>query len=260
MKRNSIQAKNSARYADSACWCRAALRSVFTAWGMLARRECRNRSFEFRVSGFENSGHLKLEPETFFSHNQFVGAADYGMLHLLKIVFYHVERIYAAFEVAREAGEKRSDLGILEVLELGNDVVALLPGLHPVNKILQALPAKPQMVDALREHAGKKEGEIADVLTDLTFAIERRRRAVYWVGFQQHLAHVVQRTIPGVLNLEQLVRFAELGQQVRDIGHDLRIANANFVCVVLPHQVFKELLQRMRFRNHNWLNPLSLAP
>ena len=52
------------------------------------------------------------------------------------------------------------------------------------------------------------------------------------------------------MNLEELIGFAELRQQMRNVGYDLRIANANFVGVVSSHQVLKQLLQRMRFRNH----------
>ena len=52
------------------------------------------------------------------------------------------------------------------------------------------------------------------------------------------------------MNLEQLIGFAELRQQMRNVGDDLRVANPDFFGVVPSHQVLKQLLQRMRFRNH----------
>jgi hypothetical protein len=37
------------------------------------------------------------------------------------------------------------------------------------------------------------------------------------------------------VNLEQLVGFAELGQQMRDIGYDLRIADADLFGIVASY-------------------------
>ena len=52
------------------------------------------------------------------------------------------------------------------------------------------------------------------------------------------------------MNLEQLIGFAELGEQVRDISHDLRITDADLLGIVPPHQLLEKLTQWMRFRNH----------
>src|SRR5579864_3137366 len=81
-------------------------------------------------------------------HDHFVGAADDRMLHLFQIVFHHVETVDALLEVLRQRGEEGRDFGVFEVLELGDNVVAFLPGLHPFNKILETLAAKPEVVDA----------------------------------------------------------------------------------------------------------------
>ena len=178
------------------------------------------------------------------------GAAHDGMLHLFQIVLHHVQAVDAAFEILRQAGEQGRDLGVLEVLELGDDVVAFFAGLDPFDEIFQTLAAQPEMIDALGKHAGEKQRVVADVFAHLALAIERRRGAVDGIGFEQHLADIGQRTIGRVMNLEQLIGFAELRQQMRNIGDDLRIANADFFGVVPSHQILKQLLQRMRFRNH----------
>ena len=62
---------------------------------------------------------LELEPRHFCA-----------MLHFGEIVLHQVQSVDAAFEFARELGEQRRDLGVLEMLELGDDVVALLARFH----------------------------------------------------------------------------------------------------------------------------------
>ena len=59
------------------------------------------------------------------------------------------------------------------------------------------------------------------------------------------------------MNLEQLIGLAELRQQVRDIGDDLRIADTDLLGVVASNQFLEKLPQRMRFRNHASLGPLK---
>ena len=83
----------------------------------------------------------------------------------------------------------------------------------------------------------KEQGVVADVLAHLALAIERRRGSVHGIGFEQHFAHIVQRAVGGVANLEQLLRVAKLGQQVGDIADQLRIANADLFRVVTADQV-----------------------
>ena len=69
--------------------------------------------------------------------------------------------------------KQRRHFGVLEAVELRNDVIAFFPGLHPVDKALQAIATQPEVIDALGKHAGEKEGVVADVFADLAFAIER---------------------------------------------------------------------------------------
>ena len=60
------------------------------------------------------------------------------MLHFLQVVLNAVQPIDALFKVVRQTLEQRRDLGVFETVELGNDVVAFLPGLHPVHEAFQA--------------------------------------------------------------------------------------------------------------------------
>ena len=103
------------------------------------------------------------------------------MLHFLQVVLDHVQPVDAAFEVFREHGEQRRDLGILEVLKLGDDVIAFLAGLHPVDKVFQALVPQTKLVDAFGKHSGEEESIVPDMLAYLALAIERGRRAVDWI-------------------------------------------------------------------------------
>ena len=158
-----------------------------------------------------------------------VASSDDGVLHLFQIVLHHVQPVDAALEILGEAGEQRRDLGVFEVLELGNDVITFLSGLYPFHKIFQTLPAQPEMIDAFGEHSGEEQRVVADVFAHLALAIERRRGTVDRIGFKQHLADIRQRTVGRVVNLEELIGFAELRQQMRNVGDDLRVANANLV-------------------------------
>ena len=58
------------------------------------------------------------------------------------------------------------------------------------------------------------------------------------------------------MNLKELLGVAELRQQMRDVRHNLRIADADLFRVMTSHQVLKQVLQRMRFRYH--LGPREL--
>ena len=124
------------------------------------------------------------------SHQNFVGAAHNRVLHFLQIVLDLVESVNALLEVTREVGEKRSYLRVLEMLELGDDVIALLAGFYPVHEILCAVAAQPEVINALRKHAGKEECVISNVLAHLEFSIEGGCRAIHRIGFDQHLADI----------------------------------------------------------------------
>jgi hypothetical protein len=109
-------------------------------------------------------------------HQQFTGSAHDGMLHLLQIILDHVQAVNALFKIAGKNGEEWSNLSVFEEFELGNDVVALFSRLHPIHEIFHTIAAEPERVDAFREHTGKKQRVVADMLAYLAFAIERRRR------------------------------------------------------------------------------------
>ena len=94
------------------------------------------------------------------------------MLHFLQVILHHVKPVDASLEILRQHSEQRGDLGIFEVLELRDDVIALFAGLHPIDKILQALTAQPKTVDALGKHSGKEQSIVANVLADLAFAVD----------------------------------------------------------------------------------------
>ena len=108
---------------------------------------------------------------THYMINSF-GAAYDGMLHLFQIVLHHVQSVDAFFEIPGETGEQGRHLGVLKVLELGDDVVTFLAGLHPFDEIFQTLAAQPEMVDALGEHAGEEQSVIANVFAHLALAVE----------------------------------------------------------------------------------------
>jgi hypothetical protein len=155
------------------------------------------------------------------------------MLHLLQVVLHLVQAVDTLFEMTRQAGEERRNFGVFEVLELGNDVIAFLAGFHPVDKILNSVFAQPEVIDALRKHSGKEERVISDMLANLAFAIERGRRSVDRIRFDEHFTDVSQRPASGVADLEQLLDFAELGHQMRDIVHNLRVADT--ICLGPPN-------------------------
>src|SRR5208282_135987 len=118
----------------------------------------------------------------------------------------------ALFKPLRELCEQRRHLGIFEVLELRDDVVAFLPSFHPIHETLDALAAKAIMIDALREHAGIEQREVANVLADLTLAVERGRRAVDRVRLDEHLTYIVQRLPRCVADFQKLLGIAKLGE------------------------------------------------
>ena len=95
---------------------------------------------------------------------------------------------------------------------------------------------------------------------NLALAIERRRGAVHRIGFDQHLADIGYGLVRAVANLEQLLDFAKLGHEMRDVVDDLRVADPNLLGIVPADQFHKELLQRMRFRNHYFRAPELRLP
>src|SRR5947207_8087378 len=191
------------------------------------------------------------------SHQDLIDPANHRMLHLLQIVLHQVQPIDTLFEMLRQHGEQRGDLGILEVLEFADDVVAFFSGSHPVHKAFQPLAAQAKVVDALREHAGKKQRVIADVFAHLAFAVERRSGPKDRIRFDEHFADIPERFTGGVADLEQLPCITKFRQQMRDVVYDLRIANADLFGIVASYKLNKKLLKRMRFRNHPGLLPKS---
>ena len=110
--------------------------------------------------------------------------------------------------------------------------------------------AQAEVIDAFREHPRKEECVIPDVLANLALAIERRRGTVHRIGLDQHFADIGEGFVRAVANLEQLLDFAELGHEMGDVVHDLRVANPNLLSIVPANEFNKQLLQRVRFRNH----------
>src|ERR1039457_5289874 len=105
-----------------------------------------------------------------------------GMLHFFELAFHHVQAVHARFELARQFGEERRQPGVFELVELGDDVIALFPGPDEIDKVFQPLPPQAVMVDALGKHAGEKQSVIADMFAYLALAVKRRRRPVDGVG------------------------------------------------------------------------------
>src|SRR5262249_53766178 len=105
-------------------------------------------------------------------HDQFVRAASDRVLHLLQIVLYPVQTEDTLLEVLRQGGEQWRDFRVLEVLELGDDVVALLAGFHHVDEVLNAMATKPKVIDALREHSREEQCVVADVFAHLALAVK----------------------------------------------------------------------------------------
>src|SRR5437868_7417829 len=114
------------------------------------------------------------------------------------------------------------------MFELGNDEVAFLAGLNPIHEILDAVAAQAEAVDALWKHPGKEQRVVANVLADLALAVEGWSWAIDGIGFEQHFANIGERAPGGIADLEQLLRVAELGEQVGNVSGQLRIAQTNF--------------------------------
>src|SRR4029077_11251036 len=101
------------------------------------------------------------------------------MLHFAQIVLHQIEPVNTLLEVLRQDGKQGRDLGVLEMLKLGNHVIAFLAGLDPVDEILQTAVPQAEVVDALGKHPGKEKSVIPDVFAHLALAVERRRWAEY---------------------------------------------------------------------------------
>src|SRR5215472_487392 len=190
-------------------------------------------------------------------HDHFFAGPDNRVLHFFELVLHPVQSVDALLEVAREVGEQGRDLRVLEMLELRNDVIALFAGLHPVDQVLETLAAQAVLIDAFGEHACKEQRKIADVLAHLAFTIERGCWPVNRIGFQQHLAYIIERAIGSVSDFEELIGVTKFCEQMRDVADQLRITNADFFCIVSADEFNKQLLQWMRFRNHFLWAPRS---
>src|ERR1700682_4153987 len=154
------------------------------------------------------------------------------MLHLLQFILYPIETVHALLEMVRKVSEQRRYFGVFEMLEFGDDVIALLARFHPVDKILQTIAAQPEVINAFRKHPGEEKRVVTNMLSHLAFTVERRRGAKDRVGFREHFADVGKRLFSGIADLEQLLRLAELTQQVGNIVDDLGIANADLFSIM----------------------------
>ena len=94
------------------------------------------------------------------------------MLHLLQLILHPIKAVDALLEMVGKVGEQRRHFGVFEVLELGNDVIALLAGFHPVDEILQTIAAQPEVIDAFGKHSGEEKRVVTNVFSHLSFAIE----------------------------------------------------------------------------------------
>src|ERR1019366_4541800 len=200
----------------------------------------------------KNSTDIKppcLRGESELHHDLFHLPGD-GMLHFFEIAFHQIQTVHARFEFARQFGEEGRQTGVFELVELGDDVIALLPSPNEIDKVLQPLSPQAVVVDALGKHSGEEQGVIANVLADLALAVKGRRRPVNGIGLQQHLAHVVQRTPSGIANLVQLLALAELRENVDDVILHFGIAQSDVTIEVVVNQFGEQPLQRVRFWNH----------
>jgi hypothetical protein len=111
------------------------------------------------------------------------------------------------------------------------------------------------VVDAFGEHSGEEQRVVANMFAHLAFAVERGRWSIDRIRFHQHLANIRECTPGGIANPEELLHFAELGDQVSDVVDDERIAQANFFRVMPTHKLHEELPQWMRLWNHPGLPP-----
>src|ERR1700684_3364000 len=143
------------------------------------------------------------------------------------------------------------------MLELADDVIAFFSGLNPVHEILQPVSPQTKRVDALGKHPRKKQGVIANMLAQLALPIKRWRRAVHWIGLEEHFPDIGQRFSSGSLYFKELFGFAEFRQDMGDVGRNFRIAKADFFRVAFSYQFCEELLQGMRFRYHLGSPPSS---
>src|SRR5215831_13102370 len=79
-------------------------------------------------------------------HQEFTGPANEGMLHLLQFVLYLVQAVDQLFELLRHPPEERRHFGVLEMLKLGDDVVAFLARPHEVDQAFHAAAAQARPV------------------------------------------------------------------------------------------------------------------
>ena len=50
------------------------------------------------------------------------------MLHFFEIALHQIQAVHARFELARQFREERRQPGVFELVELGDDVIALFAG------------------------------------------------------------------------------------------------------------------------------------
>src|SRR5579864_8834450 len=123
------------------------------------------------------------------------------------------------------------------------------------------------MIQALRKHAGKEEGIVANVFAHLALTVKRWRGPVDRIGLQHHLAQIAQRTSVSILDFVESFSFAEFSEQIGNVCMHFRVAQAYFT--IVPFNYFLEKhLERTGFRYHlitpfpcaTWLTPLNASP
>src|SRR5277367_2793609 len=112
---------------------------------------------------------------------------------MVKLAPSRVQAVATTLEFLRQPHEERRNFGVLEDVELRDDVVAFFASADEIHHTVKMLVAEAtglrSSIAAFGEESSEEECVIADVLAHLALAVETRSWAIDRIGREQHLTH-----------------------------------------------------------------------
>jgi hypothetical protein len=109
-------------------------------------------------------------------------------------------------------------------------------------------PGRLQPTQVFRKESGHEQCEVADVLVNVPFPIQRLRLKKH-LGFEQQVYDRIDRLALAVSDLKQLIGPGELNEQVGHVGGHIEVGPAEMFREGFLGQGAEKLTQRMSSRD-----------
>lgn len=153
-----------------------------------------------------------------------------------------VQAIQADFKVLAQVPKKRGRRLVVLSSEAGDDSVRALALCNVVVQHVGLVSHRP--LQMLGKDSSPEEREIAEVLIDLSIAVDGRRWRIFH-RYSQHGGHLFELFALGIAHDVQGVDMGEVDQQIGHVAGEERAAHADFGAEGVLNQAGEQSSQRM---------------